>query len=132
MNHSQQKIATFLMFDGQAEEAMNEYVSLFEQSEVISIIRYEANQAGTEGSVMHASFTLKGQLFMCIDSSTRHNFTFTPAISIFVTCDTEDEIDRVFAKLSQDGAVLMPLMATLLRSAKSSVGSKTNTAFRGS
>lgn len=61
---------------------------------------------------MHASFTLKGQLFMCIDSSTRHNFTFTPAISLFVTCDTEDEINRVFAKLSQDGAVLMPLMAT--------------------
>lgn len=48
---------------------------------------------------------------MCIDSSVKHEFTFTPAISLYVKCDTEDEIDRLFEKLTQDGAVLMPLQA---------------------
>ncbi|WP_434006882.1 VOC family protein [Paenibacillus konkukensis] len=99
------------MFSGQAEEAMNVYTSLFENSEIVSIIRYGANEAGTEGTVMHASFTLKGQPFMCIDSNVEHAFTFTPAISLYVTCDTEEEIDRAFARLSEGGAVLMPLEA---------------------
>ncbi|MCY9517673.1 VOC family protein [Paenibacillus apiarius] len=111
MSNMNQKITTFLMFDGQAEEAMNFYISLFNQSEIISIQRYGANEAGAEGSVLHAAFSLHGQVFMCIDSNIKHDFTFTPAMSLYVTCDTEEEIDRVFAKLSQDGSVLMPLGA---------------------
>lgn len=106
-----QKITTFFMFEGQAEEAMNFYVSLFDQSEIISIKRYGENEAGAEGSVMHAVFSLHGQSFMCIDSSIKHEFTFTPAISLYVTCDTEEEINQVFEQLSQDGSVLMPLAA---------------------
>lgn len=108
---SRQKITPFLMFEGRAEEAMNYYISLFDRSEIISIQRYGANEAGAEGTVMHATFSLNGQVFMCIDSYVRHNFTFTPSISFWITCDTEDEIDRAFTALSQDGAVLMPLEA---------------------
>lgn len=97
------------MFQGNAEEAMNYYVSLIEDSTITNIVRYGPNGPGTEGSVMQATFTLKGQEFMCIDSHVKHAFTFTPSFSIFVTCDTEDEINRLFDGLSLDGNALMPL-----------------------
>ncbi len=109
MEYARQKITTFLMFDGKAEEAMNYYVSVFDQAEIVSIQRYGANQTGTEGTVAHATFSLYGQLFMCIDSNVKHDFTFTPSVSLYITCATEDEINRIFEKLSQGGAVLMPL-----------------------
>lgn len=105
------KITPFLMFEGQAEEAMNWYVSLFKDSEITRITRYGANEAGPEGSVMQAAFTLNGQEFLCIDSHVNHGFTFTPSISMFITCDSEEEIDRIFASLSEEGAILMPLGA---------------------
>ncbi len=104
-----QKVTTFLMFDGKAEEAMNLYTSLFDNSQIITVSRYRANDAGMEGKVLHAVFSLNGQQLMCIDSSVKHNFTFTPAMSLYVTCETEAEIDRVFEELSKDGEVLMPL-----------------------
>ena len=104
-----QKITTFLMFEGRAEEAMNYYTSLFENSKISSITRYGPNQSGTEGSVMHATFLLNGQEYMCIDSNIQHGFSFTPAISLYVNCESEAEIDRLFEKLSQNGEVLMPL-----------------------
>ncbi|MDF2835030.1 MAG: hypothetical protein K0Q63_670 [Paenibacillus sp.] len=104
-----QKICTFLMFDGQAEEAMNYYVSLFDDSEVVSIAKYGPEGPGNEGSVMHASFTLKGQTYMCIDSNIKHDFTFTPAISIYVHCESEEEIDTLYGKLAEGGGPLMPL-----------------------
>jgi predicted 3-demethylubiquinone-9 3-methyltransferase (glyoxalase superfamily) len=104
-----QKITTFLMFTGQAEAAMKLYASLFKQSEIIHITRYGPHEAGAEGTVQHATFTLNGQEFMCIDSAPVHEFTFTPSMSLYVRCETEAEIDRVFATLSQDGQVLMPL-----------------------
>jgi predicted 3-demethylubiquinone-9 3-methyltransferase (glyoxalase superfamily) len=106
-----QKITTFLMFDGKAEEAMNFYISLFDKLEIVHITRYGANEPGEEGTVLNATFSLNGQQFMCIDSSVKHEFTFTPAISLFVTCDTEDEIDHLFEKLSEGGNVYMPLAA---------------------
>lgn len=99
----QPKATTFLMFAGQAEEAMSFYTSLFEGSEVNQIMHH------ADGSVLFATFTIKGQMFMCIDSTVKHDFTFTPAISLFITCDTEREIDEVYSKLTQEGAVLMPL-----------------------
>ena len=111
MAQSKQKITTFLMFEGQAEEAMNYYVSLFEQAEILSIQRYGANGPGTEGTVVNATFSLNGQVYMCMDSYVKHDFTFTPAISLFVSCATEDEVDRLFEKLCQGGQVLMPLSA---------------------
>lgn len=106
-----QKVTTFLMFEGRAEEAMNFYISLFPNSAIQEITRYGPNEAGAEGSVVHATFTLDGQELMAIDSSVAHGFTFTPAMSLYVKCQSEDEIDRLFAGLSQDGAVLMPLGA---------------------
>ncbi|QWG33637.1 VOC family protein [Bacillus mycoides] len=111
MGNTNQKITTFLMFEGKAEEAMNFYTSLFNQSEIVSISRYDENGPGKEGTVIHATFTLNGQEFMCIDSYVKHDFTFTPAMSLYVTCETEEEIETVFNKLAQDGAILMPLGA---------------------
>lgn len=103
------KIETFLMFEGKAEEAMKLYVSLFKDASVTSLRRYGPGEGGTEGSVMQATFSLNGQQFRCFDSSMKHGFTFTPAMSIFVTCDSEAEVDTLFAKLSDGGQVLMPL-----------------------
>ncbi len=106
---SNTQITPFLMFTGRAEEAMNYYMSVFNNSEIINIARYGPNEAGPEGSVVLATFSLNGQRFMCIDSFIKHAFDFTPSVSFFVTCKTEAELDRAFAKLSEGGAVLMPL-----------------------
>nr|WP_116191734.1 VOC family protein [Paenibacillus taihuensis] len=100
---------TFLMFEGKAEEAMNYYLSVFDQSEIVSMRKYGAGELGPEGSVMMATFKLADQMFMCIDSHVKHGFTFTPAISLYVTCETETEIDRAHEMLSKGGGVLMPL-----------------------
>ncbi|HEX5598596.1 MAG TPA: VOC family protein [Micromonosporaceae bacterium] len=104
-----QKITTFLMFEGRAEEAVNFYTSLFPDAEIISLTRYGAGEAGAEGTVRHATFSLAGQRFMCIDSSVRHGFTFTPSISLYVNCETEKELDNLYAALVDQGKALMPL-----------------------
>jgi predicted 3-demethylubiquinone-9 3-methyltransferase (glyoxalase superfamily) len=105
MGNSNQKITTCFMFNGKAEEAMNFYASVFDQSEINSVFHHE------DGTVLYATFTLKGQTFMAMDNSNKQEHPFTPAMSLFVTCDTEEEINRVFEQLSQDGKVLMPLAA---------------------
>ncbi|MEV7690149.1 VOC family protein [Streptomyces bungoensis] len=104
-----QKITTFLMFEGDAEDAMTFYTSLFDDAEVVGITRYGADGPGKEGSVQHATFSLAGQQLMCIDSPVEHGFTFTPAVSLFVQCEDEAEIDRLYAALAEQGTVLMPL-----------------------
>jgi predicted 3-demethylubiquinone-9 3-methyltransferase (glyoxalase superfamily) len=104
-----QKFTPFLMFEGKAEAAINFYISLFSNSEIVRITRYGPDQPGDEGTVMHALFTLGGQEFMCIDSNISHEFTFTPSMSIYVQCESDDEIDRLFAALSESGNVMMPL-----------------------
>ena len=105
-----EKVTPFFMFqNGNAEEAMNFYTSIIEDSEITSIVRYGANEAGQEGTVMQATFTLKGQEFMCIDSYIKHQFSFTPSFSIFVTCNTEEELDNIYEKLNEGGQALMPL-----------------------
>lgn len=106
-----QKVTTFLMFEGKAEEAMTFYVSLFPDAKVVSIMRYGPGEPGPEGTIKHATFSIAGQQLMCIDSYVEHGFTFTPAMSLFVTCESEPEIDGLFAKLSKDGQVAMPLDA---------------------
>lgn len=103
------KVTPFLMFQGNAEEAMIYYTSLIGDSEITSITRYGVNEPGEEGSVKQATFSLKGQEFMCIDSNVKHEFTFTPSISLFITCDTEEEINRLYENLNEGGGVLMPL-----------------------
>ncbi|WP_336207011.1 VOC family protein [Nonomuraea sp. LPB2021202275-12-8] len=104
-----QKITTFLMFEGCAEEAMNFYLSLFDDSEVLAITRYGPGEAGVEGSVMHATFRLADQEYMTIDSAVSHQFTFTPSISLYVQCETDAEIERLYPALAEKGATLMPL-----------------------
>lgn len=102
-------IRTHLMFDGSAEEAMNFYVNLFNDAEIISIERYGADEDGREGSVKKADFTLCGHPLICIDSTVKHKFTFTPAISLFVDCENKAELEKTYNELSTDGEILMPL-----------------------
>ncbi|MDH6219761.1 VOC family protein [Streptomyces pseudovenezuelae] len=104
-----QKITTFLMFEGRAEEALTFYMSLFDDAEIVDISRYGGDGPGAEGTVERATFSLAGQRFMCIDSYVNHAFGFTPAVSLFVECDTEAELDRLYGALVEKGQELMPL-----------------------
>ncbi len=104
-------ITTFLMFDGKAEEAINFYISLFPDSGILTIDRYETGEGAPEESVKTARVKLGGHIFRFFDSPVKHAFNFTSAISLFVECDSQPEIERLFNNLSQDGQVLMPLDA---------------------
>ena len=111
-----QTVTPFLMFEGVAEEAMTFYVLLF-NGEVVSVTRYGPGEPGVEGSIKRADFTLAGQHVICIDSAVKHGFTFTPAMSLFVECATETELDQVFVELSANGkdlALSCTLTAPLL------------------
>jgi predicted 3-demethylubiquinone-9 3-methyltransferase (glyoxalase superfamily) len=106
-------ILTHLMFVGdhygRAEEAINLYVSLFEDSRVIEVERYGPDEGEREGTVKRAAFSLAGREFRASDSGRPHPFTFTPAMSIFVDCESPADLERVFAALSDGSEVLMPL-----------------------
>ena len=102
-------VTPFLMFDGKAEEAMNFYVALFPDGRVLDIARYGKEGPGPEGTVVRASFVVGGQTIMCIDSPAKHAFTFTPASSLFVECESEDELRSFAGALDEDGKVLMPI-----------------------
>ncbi|MET9604850.1 VOC family protein [Streptomyces sp. NPDC006512] len=109
MASTTQKITPFLMFEGRAEEAMTFYASLFEDAEIVEVTRYGADGPGEEGTVVKATFALAGQQFICIDSHVKHAFGFTPALSLFVQCDTEAELERLYGALAEEGEELMPL-----------------------
>jgi predicted 3-demethylubiquinone-9 3-methyltransferase (glyoxalase superfamily) len=102
------RITTFLMFTGRAEEAMNFYVQTFPRSRVVSVERYGPGEAGAAGSVKRATFELNGTELMCIDSPIEHAFTFTPSMSLFIDCDSRQQLDVAFNRLSDGGNVLMP------------------------
>ncbi|HEY0667800.1 MAG TPA: VOC family protein [Sphingobacteriaceae bacterium] len=105
-----QQITTFLTFqDNNAEQAMNFYVSLFDNSKIIDVHRYGKGQPGKEGTIMMASFELNGKQFICSDSFIKHDWTFTPAISNWVDCKNENELNTLFSKLTENGSVMMPL-----------------------
>jgi predicted 3-demethylubiquinone-9 3-methyltransferase (glyoxalase superfamily) len=97
-----QKITPFLWFDGKAEEAMNFYVSIFKNSRVMTVTRYGDAGPGPKGTVMSATFQLEGQDFFALNGGPQ--FTFTPAISFFVSCQTQQEVDELWEKLSEGGA----------------------------
>ena len=103
------KVMTHLMFEGAAEEAMTLYTSLFGDSVITAVERYGPGEQGKEGTVKVASFTLAGRELLCIDSPVKHGFGFTPAMSLFVECESEAELDAVFSRLSEGGKVLMPV-----------------------
>jgi predicted 3-demethylubiquinone-9 3-methyltransferase (glyoxalase superfamily) len=96
-----QKITPFLWFDDQAEEAMNFYTSIFKNSKVGSVTRYGEAGPGPKGTIMSATFQLDGQEFMALNGGP--TFTFSPAISFFVNCEMQDEVDDLWEKLSAGG-----------------------------
>ena len=105
-----QKISTFLTFQkNNAEQAMNFYIALFDDAKIIEIKRWTKDGPGKEGAIMHATFSLGGRHFMCSDSPAIHDWDFSPAVSNFVTCENEEEIDKLYAKLSENGQITMPI-----------------------
>ena len=96
-----QKITPFLWFDGNAEDAMNFYVSVFKKSKVVSVRRYGKAGPGKEGSVMTGTFQIEGQEFFVLNGGPQYKFT--PAISLFVNCETQQEVDELWDKLSAGG-----------------------------
>ena len=96
-----QKITPFLWFDGKAEQAANFYVSVFRNSKVLSVTRYGEAGPGPKGSVMSAVFQLEGQEFYALNGGPQ--FKFSPAISMFVNCETQQEVDELWEKLSAGG-----------------------------
>ena len=98
-----QKITPFLWFDGNAEEAMNFYVSIFKNSKVGRIRRYGDAGPGPKGTVMSVTFQLEGQEFMALNGGP--HFSFSPAISFFVSCETQEEVDQLWEKLSAGGKI---------------------------
>jgi predicted 3-demethylubiquinone-9 3-methyltransferase (glyoxalase superfamily) len=97
----QQKITPFLWFDGKAEEAANFYVSIFKNSKIEAVTRYGEAGPGPKGSVMIVSFQIEGQKFTALNGGPQ--YTFSPAISFYVDCETQAEVDELWEKLSDGG-----------------------------
>ncbi len=97
------------MFEGRAEEAMNFYISLFADGRIDDIKRYATGGPGKAGLIMSARFTIGGQAFMVTDSFIKHEFTFTPATSIFVECADEAELADRAVTLADGGQIYMPM-----------------------
>ena len=101
-------VTPFLMFEGQAEAAMICYVNAIPGSRVIRLERYGAQGPGAEGTVSLGEADLSGQRVRFFDSSVAHEFTFTPSMSLFITVDSGDELDRIVDVLAIGGRFLMP------------------------
>jgi predicted 3-demethylubiquinone-9 3-methyltransferase (glyoxalase superfamily) len=105
-----QGLRTFLTFQGGAARAALElYREVFNDFELIEIEHYESGDVGPEGTVKVAQFRLGGSEFSCADSPISHEWGFTPAVSLWIDCDDNSELERLFAGLGQDGATFMPL-----------------------
>src|SRR5262245_14162223 len=103
-------VIPFLMFqDRRAEEAIHRYIEVFGVGRIVFVKKYGPNAAGPEGSIEHAVFEIHGQRIGVTESPIKHPFGFTPSLSLFVDFDSEKELDRVFAALSEGGDVMMPL-----------------------
>ena len=96
-----QKITPFLWFDGKAEEAMDFYTAIFKNSKIGNVVRYGEAGPGPKGAVMTATFQLDGQEFIALNGGPQ--FKFTEAISFWVSCATQKEIDEMWEKLSAGG-----------------------------
>lgn len=103
-------IRPFLMFQGQrAEEALRFYLSVFPGSTLDELLLYTAGQPGKEGSVAQARFTIGGQSVRCTDSPVAHAFDFTPSMSLFVDCESEEQLRHFASTLGAGGKELMPV-----------------------
>lgn len=96
-----QKVTTFLWYDDKAEEAVNFYVSLFKNSKITNVARYGDAGPGPKGTAMTVSFQLEGQEFIALNGGP--HYKFTPAISLFVNCESQEEVDSLWDKLSAGG-----------------------------
>lgn len=96
-----QKISTYLWFDGNAEEAVADYTALFPDSRITKVVHWGKGGPGPEGSVMNIAFELAGQQFMALNGGPM--FKFTPAISLFVTCESQQEVDILWEKFLSRG-----------------------------
>ncbi|NIG56013.1 VOC family protein [Chitinophaga sp. Cy-1792] len=96
-----QKIVPFLWFNNQAEEAVNFYLSVFKNGKIISMVRNGPNGPGPEGTVWSAVFELEGITFYALNGGPM--FSFTPAISLYIDCQTQEEIDEIWEKMTSDG-----------------------------
>ncbi len=96
-----QKITPFLWFDGKAEEAANFYVSVFKNSKILNVVRYGEAGPGPKGSAMVVSFEIEGQKFSALNGGPQ--YTFSPAISFLVDCETQPEVDELWTKLTVGG-----------------------------
>lgn len=102
-----QKIVPFLWFeDSKAEEAAKFYTSIFKNSKILDTMRYGKSGPGQEGSVMSVTFQLEGQEFYALNDNPQ--FKFTEALSLFVNCDTQEEVDQLWEKLKDGGMELGP------------------------
>ena len=104
-------VQPFLMFQGNAEAALRCYVELFPDGKILELTHYGAGQQGKEGSVARAVFSIGGLCIRCLDSPVPHAFSFTPASSLFVACDSEAFLERLWSALEEGATVLMPLGA---------------------
>lgn len=95
--------------DGNAEKAMNFYIELFDHSKVIHVNRWGKGAPVAEGKIMQATFELDGNQFMCSDSPAVHDWDFSPAVSNYVECESANELEHLFSKLSENGKVTMEL-----------------------
>ena len=102
-------VRPFLMFEGRANEAIAFYVGLIPNSDIVDVTRYGAGEPGPEGTVKFAVVRLAGQQVLFSDSFVSHGFSFTPSLSLFVDCESEADLERIFTALSEGGGVLMPL-----------------------
>jgi len=96
-----QKVTIFLTFTDQAEEAVHRYVSVFKNSRIVSLVRSRTEGPIAKGKVLNATFELDGQRFMAMDGGP--SFSFSQGTSLFVNCETQQEIDRLWEKLSEGG-----------------------------
>ena len=96
-----QKITTFLWFDTQAEEAMNFYTWVFPRSRIVNVVRHGEAGPGPKGTVMVGTFEIEGQQFIALNGGPQ--FHFTPAISLLVNCETQEEVDALWERLSEGG-----------------------------
>ena len=105
---TRQRIAPFLMFEGKANDAIEFYKTVFSDVKVQAMDKYKAGEPGKEGTIKIAQVTIFDQAIKLIDSPAPHDFTFTPSFSFFIECESEEELDRFFEKLSPGGKVRMP------------------------
>ena len=96
------------MFNGQAEKAIDLYVNLFEDAEILSLVKYTESDNAPTGKVQHAIFRLKDQIFMAIDNVNGVDVDMNPAMSLYVTVENTMEMERLFNGLKSGGAILMP------------------------